>query len=252
MAPALLKEGRILAVKGLGGFHLACDASNPAAVSDLRRRKGRPAKPLAVMCRDLETAELHCHISSAEANLLKSPAAPVVLLQKKEDCDLPRELAPGLNTLGLMLPYTPLHLLLLQQGPPVLVMTSGNHSGLPLVKDNHRALEELGDLADYFLCHNRDIINRCDDSVTAVVNGKTLFLRRSGGYVPQPLPVPLDRENPVVLGIGGDMKNTFCLVREGRAFFSQHVGEVDTIEGQENLAESIKNLCNLTGLKPGL
>jgi hydrogenase maturation protein HypF len=204
------------------------------------------------MCRDLQTAALHCHISGAEAELLKSPQAPAVLLQKKEDCALPWELAPGLDTLGVLLPYTPLHMLLLQQGPPVLVMTSGNRSGLPLVTGNHRALEELGGLADYFLCHDRDIVNRCDDSVTAAVGGKTLFFRRSRGFVPQPLPVPLSRAEPVVLGIGGDMKNAFCLVREGKAFFSQHVGEVDTLEGQENLVESIKKFCSLTGIEPAV
>lgn len=155
-----------------------------------------------------------------------------------------------MDSLGVMLPYTPLHLLLLQAGPPVLVMTSGNKSDLPLVTDNRQALAELGEIADYFLLHNREIINRCDDSVTAVVDGETLFFRRSRGYVPQPLAVPAAPGAPAVLGIGGEMKNTFCLFGEGKAYLSQHIGEVDLLEGQENLEKSIENFCRLVGIKP--
>lgn len=249
-AGALLQKGYILAVKGLGGFHLACAAADREAVMELRRRKNRPAKPFALMCRDLATVERHCYVAAEEAELLRSPAAPIVLLRKRPDSPLPPELAPGMDSLGVMLPYTPLHLLLLQAGPPVLVMTSGNKSDLPLVTDNRQALAELGEIADYFLLHNREIINRCDDSVTAVVDGETLFFRRSRGYVPQPLAVPAAPGAPAVLGIGGEMKNTFCLLGEGKAYLSQHIGEVDLLEGQENLEQSIENFCRLVGIKP--
>lgn len=245
----LLEEGKILAVKSLGGFHLACDASNGQAVAVLRRRKCRPAKPLAVMCRDLETVKEHCYVSGEEAALLSSPGAPIVILRKKPESPLPEALSPGLSTLGVMLPYTPLHLLLLSGRLPVLVMTSGNLSRLPLAAGNRQALEELGRLADYFLIHNRDIVNRCDDSVAAVIGGETHFFRRSRGYVPSPVEVPAGRE-VVVLGTGGEKKNTFCLLKEGRAYLSQHIGEMDILEGQRAFKESLAGFCRLIRAEP--
>lgn len=252
MAGKLLRAGYILAVKGLGGFHLACDAANWDAVAELRRRKHRPSKPLAIMCRDVETVTEHCYLAREEAGYLQSPVAPIVLLQRRADCHLAPQLAPGLDTLGTMLPYTPLHLLLMQEGPPVLAMTSGNRSKMPLVTDNRQALEELGDLADYFIWHNRTILNRCDDSVLAVVGGQVQLLRRSRGYVPQPLDVPVKPDVPPVLAVGGAMKNTFCLISAGKAYLSQHIGEVETLEGQQNLIQSINNFCRLTGITPGV
>lgn len=251
-AGTFLKKGYIVAVKGLGGFHLACDAFSQAAVAELRRRKGRPAKPFAVMFRNLDTVQRYCSLTQSEAELLRSPAAPVVLLRKKDCCSLPHNLAPGLNALGVMLPYTPLHLLLLQEGPPALVMTSGNRAGLPLVAENRQAREQLGDLADFFLWHDREIVHRCDDSVTALVGGKNLFLRRSRGYAPLPLEVPAAPGAPAALGIGGDMKNTFCLVHRGRAYLSQHIGAVDNLEGLQNLAENVEVFCRLTGIRPAV
>ncbi|ACX53087.1 (NiFe) hydrogenase maturation protein HypF [Ammonifex degensii KC4] len=245
----LLRAGKILAIKGLGGFHLCCDALEPRVVALLRRRKRRPHKPLAVMARDLEVVRRFCELGPVEEELLTSPAAPIVVLKRRPEAGLPEELAPGLKTLGVMLPYTPLHLLLLQGPLPLLVMTSGNRSGLPLCKDNERAWEELGDIADYFLIHNRDIVNRCDDSVVAVMGGIPAFYRRSRGYVPQPVKVPAG-EGPVVLGIGGEMKNTFCLLRRGEAFLSQHIGELDTVEGEENLKTSLESFTRLLGVKP--
>ncbi len=250
VAGALLKKGHILAIKGLGGFHLACDAANSTAVKELRKRKNRPAKPFAVMCRDMETIKSHCYVTQAEMDLIRSPAAPIVLLQKCPNCALALEVAQGLNTLGVVMPYTPLHMLLLNQGPPTVVMTSGNLSHLPLVSDNRRALVELGSIADYFLRHNRDIANQCDDSVTTVIGGKKQFLRRSRGYVPEPIAVPVDMNAPVMLGIGGEMKNTFCLIHEGRAYMSQHMGEMNVIEGQQQLERSLKSFCQLIGIKP--
>ncbi|TYO95408.1 carbamoyltransferase HypF [Desulfallas thermosapovorans] len=261
----LLEEGKIIAVKGLGGFHLACSGVDPVAVQRLRRRKGRPARPLAVMCRDLAVVREHCRVTPREEALLCSPAAPIVILQRKTSSTLPRELAPGLNSIGVMLPYTPLHILLLQNGPAVLVMTSGNRSGLPLVKDNGQALARLGDVVDYFLWHDRDIVNRCDDSVVGLVDGQVQFLRRSRGYVPQPVtvlpagentgrpgqgkkePVPETgvRREITVLGAGGDMKNTFCLLKGNRAYLSPHIGAVDVVEGMENYRTSLANFSRL-------
>lgn len=251
-AARLLAQGRILAVKGLGGFHLACAATDGEAVAELRRRKRRPDKPFAVMGRDLETVGRYCLVTPAEEALLRSPAAPIVLLQKRAGCPLPAGLAPGVATLGVMLPYTPLHILLLQEGPPLMVMTSGNAGGLPIVTDNERALAELGGIADYFLMHDREIVNRCDDSVVAAVGGATLFFRRSRGYVPEPVAVPAGKGAPAVLGIGGEAKNTFCLLAEGEAYLSQHIGEVDTLEGRESLLGCINSFCRLTGIKPEL
>ncbi len=244
----LLGQGKILALKSLGGFHLACDAHNPAALRELRRRKGRAAKPFAVMARDLETVARYCHLDQAERELLTSPQAPIVVLRRRPEARLPGELAPGLQTLGVMLPYTPLHFLLFRGPFDLLVMTSGNYSELPLAKDNDRALEELGGIADAFLWHNREIVNRCDDSLAAVMDGEIQLFRRSRGYVPAPVPVPTG-DGPVVLGIGGEMKNTFCLLKKGRAFVSQHIGELDSIEGEENLFHSLSNFQRLLDIK---
>lgn len=250
-ASQLLKEGYILAIKGLGGFHLACDATNKHAVSLLRLRKGRPRKPFAVMARDLDTVKQYCFLNEEEAALLSSPAAPIVLLRQRPDTDLAPEVAPGLSTLGVMLPYTPLHLLILQAGPPLLVMTSANPSDLPLVKENHKALEELRNIADYFLCHNREIVNRCDDSVVSLRLGGTHFYRRSRGYVPQAIQLDLP-QGPDVLAVGGDLKNTLCLLKKNLAFLSQHIGDLATLETQKAWREARERLEILTGTRPEL
>lgn len=246
----ILQKGGILAVKSLGGFHLACNAKDNKAVQTLRQRKGREARPFAVMCRDLETVQKYCLAEEDETMLLASPQAPIVILQKKPDLNLPAELAPGLKSLGIMLPYTPLHHLLFSGPLDVLVMTSGNFSNLPLVKDNHRAVAELGQIADYFLWHDREIVNRCDDSLVAVVEGETQIYRRSRGYVPHPVFVPRPERAPVILGIGGEMKNCFCLLKKSQAFLSQHIGELAYLEGEENLSTSLSSLQRLLGVKP--
>jgi len=245
----LLDEGAILAIKGLGGFHLVCNASHKEAIIKLRQRKRRPAKPLAVMCRDLDTVKMHCIVSPQEEELLKSYHAPIVLLAKNSNDNLPGELAPGVATLGVMLPYTPLHLVLLNNSAPVLVMSSGNISGLPLVIDDQRAYAELGAIADFFLMHNREILNRCDDSVVAINSGVEHFFRRSRGYVPTPVAVPF-KDGPVVLGSGGEMKNTFCLLKDGKAYLSQHNGDISLLEGQESYKKSLDSYCRLLGISP--
>ena len=245
----LLNEGAILAVKGLGGFHLVCDARQREAIIKLRKRKSRPAKPLAVMFRDIDTVKEHCTVSPREEELLKSYHAPIVLLNRNSSDSLPGDLAPGLSTLGVMLPYTPMHLVLLAHSSPVLVMTSGNSSGLPLVIDNQSAYAELGGIADFFLMHNREILNRCDDSVVAANSGGDHFFRRSRGYVPTPVEVPF-KEGPVVLGSGGEIKNTFCLLKDGKAYLSQHIGDISLLEGQESYKKSLDNYCQLLGIDP--
>jgi hydrogenase maturation protein HypF len=245
-----LSEGKIIALKGIGGFHLACDATNPDAVQALRLRKSRKAKPFAVMCRDMKTVDRYCVVGPKERELLLSPEAPIVVLKSKTGIGLPRELAPGLSSLGVMLPYSPLHILLLNGPFPVLVMTSGNYRGLPLVIDNSAAMDQLGSVADAFLLHNRRIINRCDDSLVRVVERETNFLRRSRGYVPHPIRVARDKESPPVLGIGGEMKNSFCLLKDDQAFISQYIGEIDCVEGEDNLLESLRSFQGLIGVKP--
>ncbi|MEW5953872.1 MAG: carbamoyltransferase HypF [Bacillota bacterium] len=248
----LLSKGEIIALKSPGGFHLACDAANTRAVKELRRRKGRPFKPLAVMCRDLDVVRQHCCLSPAEEAKLCSPAAPVLLLVKRIDSPLPEELAPNLKTVGVMLPYTPLHHLLLAAGPPVLVMTSGNRSGLPLAKSNNQALAELGGIAGYFLLHDREIINRCDDSVVRLTPGATQYLRRSRGYVPAPVtvPAPTGGQDSVFLGAGGEMKNTFCLLKGNLAYPGQHTGRLNTRQGLENYRECLENYTRLLRASP--
>ncbi len=251
----LLGAGKIVVVKGLGGFHLACSGVDATAVQRLRQCKRRPARPLAVMCRDMVVVREHCRVSAEEEALLCSPAAPIVVLQRKPSSTLPQVLAPGLKTIGVMLPYTPLHLLLMQNGPAALVMTSANHSGLPLIKDNGEALSAMHDVADYFLLHDRVIINRCDDSVVRLVDDQIQFMRRSRGYVPQPVAVwrgfagTVKREI-TVLGAGGDMKNTFCLLKAGRAYLSQHIGSVDVREGAENYQASLASFSRLIKAQP--
>lgn len=249
---SLLAQGKIVAVKSLGGFHLACDAFNQEAVERLRRNKGREAKPFAVMVRDLETARELCQVSELEAALLTSPAAPIVVLVQRPETQsvLPKALAPGLRTLGVMLPYTPLHCLLLSGPFRLLVMTSGNKSELPLAKDNQSALQELAGLADYFLWHNRDIVNRCDDSLVQLAGPHPIFLRRSRGYVPEPITVPGEGSGPDVLGIGAEMKNTFCLLKGNNAFLSQHIGELELVEGEENLRASLASFIRLIEAEP--
>jgi hydrogenase maturation protein HypF len=234
-ASRLLAQGRILAVKGIGGFHLACDASNGTAVAELRRRKRRFEKPFALMARDLEVIRRYCPVGEDEAALLASPAAPVVLLDRLpgtlaegSPLGLAPDLAPGQSTLGFMLPYSPLHLMLLADWDRPLVMTSGNLSEEPQCIDNADAVERLGGLADVALLHDRAIVNRVDDSVVRWMDGAPRLLRRARGFAPTPIPLPTGfAAAPPVLAMGGELKNTVCLLRDGQAILSQHLGDLE-------------------------
>ncbi|MEU7034633.1 carbamoyltransferase HypF [Streptomyces sp. NPDC046237] len=261
-ARRMLAAGAILAVKGLGGYHLACDATNPDAVAELRRRKARGDKPFAMMAADLADVEPLVHIGPLERELLVGSVRPVVLLRRR-DAPRPRlgaapakAVAPGSPDLGFMLPYTPVHHLLLglgapdQQGPRLLVMTSGNLSGEPIVTDDAEALTRLAGLADAWLLHDRPIHVPCDDSVVRVCDGEQLTLRRSRGYAP--LPVTLPVEVAPALAVGGDLKNTFCLGEGRQAWLSAHIGDMDDLATQLALASAERQLESVTGVRPRL
>ncbi|PIE69282.1 MAG: carbamoyltransferase HypF [Deltaproteobacteria bacterium] len=248
-AARALAAGRVVAIKGLGGFHLAVDACSDQAVARLRQRKHRKGKPLAVMFRDMATVRLHCQVSPLEEQILCSPEHPIVLLERKDPGLLAADLADGLAVLGVMLPYTPLHYLLLHHGdaPTALVMTSGNLSNEPICTDNDEALTRLGGIADYFLLHNRDILTRVDDSLVRVMAGKPRLLRRGRGYAP----VPLLLQHPCadIFASGAEMKNSFCLVRSGEAYISQHIGEMTSPQCLDFYTESIAHLSRVLATK---
>ena len=224
---AALVNGQIGALKGVGGFHLVCDATNDVTVRRLRSRKHREEKPFAIMVLDAEVVSAVCEISAEEEALLRSRGAPIVLLTRRNAAGVAAAVAPGNRHLGVMLPYTPVHHLLLRavdQRP--LVMTSGNRSDEPIARDNEEALEQLRGIADVFLLHNRGIHVRCDDSVTRIVGHKELPIRRSRGYAPQPITLPFEVLSPI-LAVGGQLKGTFALARETHAFLSHHLGDLD-------------------------
>ncbi len=248
---ALLASGKILAVKGLGGFHLACDATSLQAVSQLRERKNRPDKPFALMAFDLETIAKYVQIDQAASELLQSPQAPIVLMPKLPNTVLPENIAPGQSRLGFMLPYTPLHLLLLEleEGyPEVLVMTSGNLSEEPIIRDNQVARDRLAGIADAFLLHDRPIHMRIDDSVFSTFDGRPYPLRRARGYAPNP--IRLDEPVPQVLAVGPQMKNTFCLTREEYAFLSHYIGEMENWETFQDFKAAIQHYEKLFRIVP--
>lgn len=253
-----LAEGLIVAVKGLGGFHLVCDATDAAAVRRLRERKHRPAKPFAVMAPDLGRAREIAEVDEARARLLGLPARPIVLLSKRDSDAATAELAPGVGDLGVMLPYTPLHHLLFtavpgrpdDPVPTLLVMTSGNTSGEPLCFENEDARRRLGAVADLFLMHDRDIAVPCEDSVLAVSAGREVPIRRSRGFAP--LPVALPAPGPVVLAVGAEVKNTFCLTRQDFAFCSAHLGDMGTLESRRAFERSVDQLTSLHRVTPEL
>jgi hydrogenase maturation protein HypF len=244
-----LAAGEILAVKGLGGFHLACDARNEQAVARLRARKRRSDKPFALMVPDLEAAEAICVVSDADREALAGARRPIVILRRRDDIRMPDAIAPGNRTLGLMLPYTPLHHLLFTGAPyRELVMTSGNLSEEPIVVSNDEALERLAGVADWFLLHDRDIYMRADDSVVRTFEGTERVMRRSRGYVPQV--IDLGRRVPEMLACGGELKNVFCLTRGRHAILSQHIGDLENYETLRFFEESLANLKKLFRVEP--
>ncbi len=253
VARYLLKRGAIVAVKGLGGFHLACDATNNASVSLLRERKYRVNKPFAIMSLDCQTVAKYCQVSDAERQLLESPQRPIVLLRRKADSPISALVAPNNSYLGVMLPYTPLHYLLLERRRGetetlALVMTSGNMSEEPIAIGNEEALEHLRTLADTFLLHDRDIYVRCDDTVTRVFEGKEAIIRRSRGYAP--FPVRLNFEMRQVLACGAELKNTFCITRDNYAFLSQHIGDMENLETMDSFESGIEHFKSLFRVSP--
>jgi hydrogenase maturation protein HypF len=244
----LLKDGKIIAVKGLGGFLLACDATNKKAVNLLRIRKNRPAKPLAVMVSTLDEVKNHCEVNAEEEQLLTSPGSPIVLMKWKPESNIAQAVAPGLKYLGVMLPYTPLHHILLKEVGIPLVMTSGNLSEEPIAKDNDEAIKRLNKIADYFLMHNRDIYARYDDSVMIVEKETPHFARRARGYAPYPIHLPFQSKQ--VLGCGAEEKNTFCLTRDNYAFVSQHIGDMENMETLEHYVNTIELYKKLFRIEP--
>jgi len=250
----LLREGRIVAIKGLGGFHLVCDPMNDAAVRLLRERKKRSDKPFALMVPDIAGAERFCVVSDPEGKALMSPRRPIVILSRRPDTPLSQALAPGNSTLGVMLPYTPLHYLLFGDSlhaPPefsALVMTSGNLSEEPIVTANREAVMRLGRIADVFLVHNRDIHTRVDDSVVRVFEDKERVLRRSRGYAPYP--VTLHFPVAEILACGAELKNTFCLTKDHHAFLSQHIGDLENYETLVFFEETLARMKELFRIKP--
>lgn len=247
-AVKLLKDGKIGAIKGLGGFHLACDATNNEVVTKLRLLKNREAKPFAIMSFNLEKIKQYCKLGKKEEKWLINRARPIVLLKKKEDSLISSLVAPRNNYLGVMLPYTPLHYLLLKDNFTALIMTSGNIADQPIIGDNQEALEKLDGIADFFLLYNRDIFNRCDDSVVKIVNEGNVFFRRSRGYVPYP--IILDFKLKEVLALGGELKNTISFSKENYVFPSQYLGDLKNVETLGFLKESIKNLEKIFRVNP--
>ncbi|BAY98599.1 hydrogenase maturation protein HypF [Tolypothrix tenuis PCC 7101] len=294
---SLLQKGEIVAIKGLSGIHLACDATQEATVQKLRQRKNRYHKPFALMARDIDIIAQYCTISPQEQELLKSPAAPIVLLRKKglgtgdwgqinskfkiqnsklnnsweigtgeekltqqSSIQNPKSkiqnsiapsVAPGQNRLGFMLPYTPLHHLILKRMNRPIVLTSGNLSDEPQCIDNEAAKEKLSKIADYFLLHNREIVNRVDDSVVRVVGEKLQIIRRARGYAPAPINLPPGFDNiPQILAMGSELKNTFCLLREGQAILSQHLGDLENAAAFDAYQDTLNLYLNLFEHQP--
>ena len=249
-ASELLRSGNIVAIRGIGGVQLACDAGNEKVVELLRRRKHRPAKPFALMLDDLETVKKYCQVSSDEAELLTSQHSPIVLLARLKNIpDICSLVAPNLNYLGIMLPYTPLHHLLLREVKRPLVMTSGNIGGEPILKDNEEALRRLAGIADYFLLHNREIHARTDDSVSFVSDKGTHVVRRARGYAPHPFFLPFRSKR--ILACGAEEKNTFCLTQNTHAFVSPHIGDLSNEQTLAHFEKSIDSYQVLFRIEPG-
>ncbi|MEQ1710561.1 MAG: carbamoyltransferase HypF [Hyphomicrobium sp.] len=247
----LIGNGMVIAIKGIGGFHLACDATDEAAVSMLRKRKSRDSKPFALMARDVEMVRSLAQLSADEAEMLGGSAAPIVLLQRRADARLAKSVAPGQSRIGIMLPYTPLHHLLLSTVGRPLVMTSGNRSTEPQCVSNADAGTRLVGLADAVLMHDRGIANRLDDSVARIDSHGPTILRRARGFAPAPVPLAREFSNaPATLALGGELKSTFCLVRGGSATLSQHLGDLDEPETCADFRKTLERYLQLYDFAP--
>ncbi|MDD7793550.1 carbamoyltransferase HypF [Clostridium sp. 'White wine YQ'] len=242
-----LKEGAIFAIKGIGGFHLVCDAKDKRAIKNLRDRKRRPYKPLAVMFRDIYTAKKYCYINKIEEEILTGDKKPIVILNKIIGEKISEEIAPNQKTLGVMFPYTPVHELLFDKELEVLVMTSGNISSMPIEYKNENAINNLKHIVDYFLLNNRDIYISIDDSIVKVVENQTMVLRSGRGYVPIPYKRVGNRE---ILALGSNMKNTFCISKEGYLYLSQHNGDIENLESYDNYGKNLEHFKNIFSFNP--
>jgi hydrogenase maturation protein HypF len=247
----MLRGRAIVAIKGLGGYHLACDPFDEQAVRTLRGRKVRQDKPFALMARDLEQVRSFCHTAPEEEELLLSPARPIVLMKRREGNTIAEDVAPRQSTLGIMLAYTPLHHLLMADTGIPLVMTSGNNSDEPIAYRDEEAFGQIGEIADYFLVHDRPIHIRTDDSVVRFAGGKKYPIRRSRGYAPSPLRVA-ENFGRHVLACGGELKNTFCLAKERHVFLSHHIGDMENYETLRSFREGVEHLCRLFDVSPEL
>nr|HMS41527.1 carbamoyltransferase HypF [Pyrinomonadaceae bacterium] len=241
----LIQRGHIVAIKGIGGFQLACDATNEETISRLRNLKNREMKPFAFMVRDLQTAREYCEISDAEAEILRSPSAPIVILNQfkiqNPKSKIANGVAPNVQTLGVMLPNTPLHHLIFRRMTRPMVLTSGNLSDEPQCIENKEAIEKLGRIAEYFLMHNRPIAQRVDDSVVKIMADEPRSFRRARGFAPATLVLPKSFENaPPILAFGGELKNTFCLLRDGKAIVSQHIGDLEDAATYSDYRHNLK------------
>jgi len=250
-AREFLKDGKIIAIKGLGGFHLACDATNPNAVDNLRMRKKRSQKPFAVMGFSLSAIEKYCEINASDRELILSKEKPIVIVDQKTGNSLPEQIAPGHHTVGVMLPYTPLHLLLLEPEngyPDLFVMTSGNISEEPITYSNADCLERLDTIADGFLLHDREIFTRVDDTVKVSMDSQPYFFRRSRGYAPQSIPLP--QNDSMDLSVGAELKNTFCLSKGTYAFISHHIGDLKNFETYQAFLDGVDHYSKVFKIKP--
>jgi hydrogenase maturation protein HypF len=249
-AAAMIRAGLILAIKGIGGYQLVCDATNPEAIRLLRERKSRPAKPFAIMASSVSQIKQYCDVSNEEQEVLHSSAAPIVLLQQ-HDNHLPAEIAPGHQRLGFVLPYSPLHHILMAQLDKPIIFTSGNRSGLPQCTDNNQAEEKLSGYVDAFVHHNRDIVNRVDDSVVSLFQGKPYFLRRSRGYAPTSMTSSQCLASPnAILACGSQMKNTFSLYQRNHLICSQYIGDLDSATSVDDYQAQIGRQCELFEFTP--
>ncbi|MHB1104465.1 MAG: carbamoyltransferase HypF [Devosia sp.] len=252
-AAALIRAGRILAIKGIGGFHLVCDASNEETVARLRRRKQRDDKPFALMARDVAQLAGFADLSDEEKKALVSRAAPIMLLRRRAGGPIAAAVVPAHDRLGVMLPYTPLHHLLMRAFDGPVVMTSANRSGEPQCTDNDEARRDLAGIADHWLMHDRAIVNRLDDSVVRCDDHRVSVLRRGRGFAPEPIALPAGGESGLrVLATGGDLKAAFCLAADGRAMLSQHLGDLDEVKNQEAWQDSLALYQDLFDAKPNL